>query len=63
VFNLNAEANRISQPDGSSIYSWGYGCKTTPTGFLPANITGTCSSMQIPGPTLIVRQGTPSPSR
>ena len=57
VFNLNAEANRISQPDGSSIYSWGYGCKTTPTGFLPANITGTCSSMQIPGPTLIVRQG------
>jgi len=58
VFSLTAEANRISQPDGSSIYSWGYGCKTKPTGFLPAAITGaTCPTMQIPGPTMIVRQG------
>jgi FtsP/CotA-like multicopper oxidase with cupredoxin domain len=57
-FDLSAEANRISQPDGSSIYSWGYGCRTAPSGFSPAAIPGaTCPTMQIPGPTLIVHQG------
>jgi FtsP/CotA-like multicopper oxidase with cupredoxin domain len=57
-FDLSAEANRISQPDGSSVYAWGYGCRTTPTGFSPANIPEPkCPSMQIPGPTLIVKQG------
>lgn len=57
-FDLSAEASRISQPDGSSVYSWGYGCRTAPAGFSPAGITGaSCPSMQIPGPTLIVRQG------
>lgn len=57
-FNFSAEANRISQPDGSSVYSWGYGCRTAPSGFAPAAIAGaTCPSMQIPGPTLIVHQG------
>lgn len=60
-FDLTAEAARISQPDGSSIYSWGYGCRTggtAPAGFSPAAIPGAaCPSMQIPGPTLIVRKG------
>ncbi|MCC8400759.1 multicopper oxidase family protein [Paraburkholderia sp. MMS20-SJTN17] len=57
-FRLSAEANRISQPDGSSVYAWGYGCSTAPSGFLPANITNaTCPSMQVPGPTLIVKEG------
>nr|WP_098497328.1 multicopper oxidase family protein [Collimonas sp. PA-H2] len=57
-FNFSAEANRISQPDGASVYSWGYGCRTAPAGFAPAAIAGaTCPSMQIPGPTLIVHQG------
>jgi FtsP/CotA-like multicopper oxidase with cupredoxin domain len=57
-FDLSAEANRISQPDGSSVYSWGYGCAKPPAGFLPPGITGAnCPSMQIPGPTLIVKQG------
>jgi FtsP/CotA-like multicopper oxidase with cupredoxin domain len=57
-FNFSAEASRISQPDGSSVYSWGYGCRTAPSGFSPAAIAGaTCPSMQIPGPTLIVHQG------
>ena len=58
VFQLTASAGRISQPDGNSIYSWGYGCSA---GFapasLPGNISGTCSSMQLPGPTLIVHAG------
>ena len=25
VFNLTARAEYITQPDGSSVYSWGYG--------------------------------------
>ena len=57
TFNLTARPAFISQPDGSSVYSWGYGCNGAPTGFAPAGITGTCSTMQVPGPTLIVTQG------
>ncbi len=33
------------QPDGASVYSWGYGCNTAPapTRFVPATIAGaTC---------------------
>jgi FtsP/CotA-like multicopper oxidase with cupredoxin domain len=56
VFNLTASEAYITQPDGQMIYSWGYGCATaTPT--VPAAITGSCSGMQIPGPTLIVTEG------
>jgi FtsP/CotA-like multicopper oxidase with cupredoxin domain len=56
TFNLSAGKAYISQPDGSSIYSWGYGCQSTP-GFAPAGIPGAnCPTMQIPGPTLIVNQ-------
>jgi FtsP/CotA-like multicopper oxidase with cupredoxin domain len=57
AFNLTAQAAFISQPDGQSVYSWGYGCVTTPT-FAPAAISGGfCNTMQIPGPTLIVTEG------
>src|SRR5436190_11403639 len=57
TFNLSARAEYVTQPDGSSVYSWGYGCSGTP-GFAPSAITRTfCSNMQIPGPTLIVNQG------
>ena len=57
-FDLSAAPGYINQPDGNSIYSWGYGCNTQPSGFAPATITGaTCSNMQLPGPTLIVNQG------
>lgn len=58
-FALNAEASYITQPDGASVYSWGYGCTTGSTpGFAPAAISGaSCPTMQIPGPTLIVHQG------
>ena len=58
-FDLTAAPGYITQPDGSSVYSWGYGCNTAPGGFLPATITGSCPNgvMQLPGPTLIVNQG------
>jgi FtsP/CotA-like multicopper oxidase with cupredoxin domain len=59
AFDLSAEAAHIDQPDGASVYSWGYGCAsgTTP-GFLPANVSGAnCPTMQVPGPTLIVTEG------
>ncbi len=57
VFNLTASASTISQPDGAVLYAWGYGCDGAPAGFLPAQATGTCSQMQLPGPTLIVTEG------
>lgn len=63
TFNLTASADYISQPDGSMIYSWGYGCTTAPAGFLPVAAAGSqgpapnCPLMQLPGPTLIVTEG------
>jgi len=59
TFDLTARSAFIGQPDGQFVYSWGYGCFTAPTGgFLPSAIPGaSCSTMQIPGPTLIVTQG------
>jgi FtsP/CotA-like multicopper oxidase with cupredoxin domain len=63
AFDLIAKDGFISEPDGGSIYSWGYGCNTAPGGFLPAPIGTTkgarCTAgkMQLPGPTLIVNQG------
>jgi FtsP/CotA-like multicopper oxidase with cupredoxin domain len=58
TFNLVASEAYISQPDGASIYSWGYGCASAPAGFAPAAMAaGTCGAMQIPGPTLIVTEG------
>jgi FtsP/CotA-like multicopper oxidase with cupredoxin domain len=66
-FNLVAQENYISQPDGQMVYSWGYGCNGAPAGFAP-QVTGStdptgslpgskCSPMQVPGPTLIVHEG------
>jgi FtsP/CotA-like multicopper oxidase with cupredoxin domain len=58
TFNLTAQAAYISQPDGQAVYSWGYGCNGNPTGYAPSAMTGGfCTSMQIPGPTLIVTEG------
>lgn len=60
AFQLVATDAYLNQPDGQAIYSWGYGCKSgfTPT-FLPSAITGAfCNTMQVPGPTLIVTEGT-----
>jgi FtsP/CotA-like multicopper oxidase with cupredoxin domain len=58
TFNLTAQTAFLNQPDGNAVYSWGYGCNGTPTGFAPAAITNaTCPTMQVPGPTLIVTEG------
>jgi len=55
TFNLTAQPAYLTQPDGEMIYSWGYGCTTTPSGFAPTAIAGaTCPTMQVPGPTLII---------
>jgi FtsP/CotA-like multicopper oxidase with cupredoxin domain len=58
TFNLTAQPAYLTQPDGQSVYSWGYGCSSAPSGFAPSAIGGAnCSSMQVPGPTLIVTEG------
>ena len=60
-FNLTAQPAYITQPDGQAVYSWGYGCTTAPnaSAFVPTmpNATPACSTMQVPGPTLIVTEG------
>jgi len=58
TFNLTAQDAYLNQPDGEAVYSWGYGCNGAPSGFLPAAISGaSCTTMQVPGPTLIVTEG------
>ena len=58
TFNLTAKSSFISQPDGSFVYSWGYGCAdTSGVVFVPNMPNSNCPTMQIPGPTLIVNQG------
>ncbi len=58
TFNLTAQPAYLSQPDGAAVYSWGYGCSATPSGYAPSAISGTfCNTMQVPGPTLIVTEG------
>jgi FtsP/CotA-like multicopper oxidase with cupredoxin domain len=60
TFTLVASPAYLNQPDGQAIYSWGYGCTSTsaPT-FVPATLgrTGFCTTMQVPGPTLVVTEG------
>ena len=60
-FSLVANPAFISQPDGSLVYSWGYGCTSVPAAgaFAPTMPGQTCSNMQVPGPTLIVTENTP----
>jgi FtsP/CotA-like multicopper oxidase with cupredoxin domain len=60
TFNLTAQDAYLTQPDGQSVYSWGYGCQTSfNPSFLPAMNNNACPTMQIPGPTLIVTEGQP----
>src|SRR3981189_894016 len=60
TFNLTAQPAYMSQPDGNSVYSWGYGGSAPPaaSAFVP-NTTTTpfCNTMQVPGPTLVVTEG------
>jgi FtsP/CotA-like multicopper oxidase with cupredoxin domain len=58
IFNLTAQSAFLNQPDGEAVYSWGYGCNGTPAGFAPTMANQNCPSMQVPGPTLIVTEGT-----
>src|ERR1700738_1123883 len=57
TFNLSAAAMRNMQPNGKSVYTWGYGCNGAPVGFAPAFIGplqgANCPAAQMPGPTLI----------
>ena len=58
TFNLIAQPAFLNQPDGNAVYSWGYGCNGSPSGYAPAAITNAnCPTMQVPGPTLIVTEG------
>jgi FtsP/CotA-like multicopper oxidase with cupredoxin domain len=58
VFNLSAAAMRTTQPNGKSLYSWGYGCTSTSGNtFAPAMTGANCPAAQLPGPTLIVTEG------
>src|SRR5207249_6881882 len=56
---------------GQPVYPWGYGCRRAPpsSNFVPGSlstavpgnlpVTPFCSTMQVPGPTLVVTEGTP----
>src|ERR1700686_712246 len=58
AFTLTAQSAFLTQPDGQTVYSWGYGCDGAPGGYAPSAITnGFCNTMQVPGPTLIVNEG------
>jgi FtsP/CotA-like multicopper oxidase with cupredoxin domain len=62
AFSLQAHDGFINQPDGTQVYTWGYGCnQTAPNAatpvFKPALAGAACPQMQIPAPTLIVTEG------
>jgi hypothetical protein len=60
TFNLSAGPGFNSEPDGVLVYSWGYGC-TVPNSatYVPAafETIGFCPAMQMPGPTMVVKEG------
>jgi|HubBroStandDraft_6_1064221.scaffolds.fasta_scaffold02381_2 FtsP/CotA-like multicopper oxidase with cupredoxin domain len=62
TFNLTAQDAYLNMPDGAAIYSWGYGCVTgSAPKFVPAAtfaFTPSCPTMQVPGPTMVVTEGT-----
>jgi FtsP/CotA-like multicopper oxidase with cupredoxin domain len=57
TFNLTAQPAYLNMPDGEALYAWGYGCNGAPTNFAPTLPNQNCSTMQVPGPTLIVTEG------
>jgi FtsP/CotA-like multicopper oxidase with cupredoxin domain len=58
-FTLTAQDAYLNQPDGNQVYAWGYGCSANSTpSFKPTLPNQTCGTMQVPGPTLIVKEGT-----
>src|SRR5438105_3172656 len=62
TITLTASPAYLTQPDGLSVYSWGYGCTggalASGQSFVPATTTTPfCTTMQVPGPTLVVTEG------
>lgn len=61
AFALSAAAGYNSQPDGAQIYVWGYGCTVGSNSvlqtFMGNGPAPKCPLMQMPGPTLIVKEG------
>jgi len=62
TFDLTAQPAYLNQPDGAAVYSWGYGCVTNSATFAPTLgstvfANQACPTMQVPGPTLIVKEG------
>src|SRR5205807_2117259 len=62
TITLSASPAYLTQPDGLSVYSWGYGCTggalAAGQSFVPATTTTPfCTTMQVPGPTLVVTEG------
>jgi hypothetical protein len=61
TFNLTAQDSYLNQPDGNTVYSWGYGCVTgSAPVFVPKAtwaFAPSCSTMQVPGPTMVVAEG------
>src|ERR1700676_890581 len=57
AFHLVASQGHITQPDGASIYSWGYGCAAgSSPSFVPYSTGGFCPTMQVPAPTMVVTE-------
>src|SRR5579871_2011301 len=59
TFNLTAQPAYLNQPDGQTVYAWGYGCASAPAGGFVGVKGGNanCPSMQVPGPTMVVTEG------
>src|SRR5579864_621455 len=55
TYNLTAQQAYLTQPDGRTLFSVGYGCASgaTTLDFFPATITtASCNTIQVPGPNL-----------
>ena len=57
AFNLQAAPGYTAQPDGTNVYTWGYGCDGARRASRPTGSPAACRPMQLPGPTLIVTAG------
>ena len=59
TFNLTAQTGLPQPARRAAVYSWGYGCTSARAGFRAVgdHRAAFCSTMQVPGPTLIVTEG------
>ena len=50
TFNLIAQPAFLNQPDGSTVYAWGYGCATSPasSAFVPRMPNQNCPPCRFP---------------